>query len=152
MPPPLRSRLALIALLGVFLIPLSTTSLGGVKHVTTCQERTRTPFSVIVPDRGEPLLASSTRVERGAKDTLCGGLEVNLGVEVRGSGGVAIVIPITNRSHATWRGTVQLKVDGASTIPVGIGAVEAGATRSEDVVMTLGAGSHTLDGSLLIGP
>jgi hypothetical protein len=147
----LRSRIALVVMLGAFLIPIGMSSLRGLTHVLTCRQQVASPFTLIVPDRGAPTVVSSTIIERGGEAGLCGGLFVNPQARAETSGRVAMTLPIENRTKYRWQGTVRL-VLGKTTIPIGIGEVPAGATESDTVVLRLDPGSHEISGSLLIGP
>lgn len=151
MPSTLRSRVALVLLLGAFLIPIGMSSLRGLTHVLTCREQVETPFSLIVPEEGQPLVTTSTRLERGQKRSLCDGLRLNISAAISPSGAISMTVPIENRSDDEWRGTVELVLDGTS-IPVDIGAIAPGRTESDTVELELDPGSHQLEGSLLIGP
>ena len=152
MPSVLRSRVALFALLGALLIPISMSSLRGLTHVLTCQQEAKTPFTVSIPHEGPPLVATSSRLVRGQSSTLCGGLNLNMGAEVISPTRFAMVLPIENKTSFLWRGTVQL-VLGKTSIPVDIGSIPAGTTRTARVPFNLPAGStDRIDGSLLVGP
>jgi hypothetical protein len=146
----LRSRIALVALVGTFLVPIMTSSLRGLTHVLTCQEQSRTPFTLIIPEGGAPEAVTSTRFGRETS-SICGGLSLNLGSRVLGSKELAMVIPITNTSQYVWRGTVKLVLDDTS-IPVDIGKIEAGESATDTISFELEEGAHELGGSLLIGP
>jgi hypothetical protein len=147
----LRSRAALAVMLGAFLIPIGMSSLRGLTHVLTCDDEVTTPFTLIVPERGEPTVVSSTIIERGQEGGLCGGLFVNPQARAEGTGRVAMTLPIQNRTEFPWQGTVKL-VLGDITVPVGIGEIPAGKTESDTVHLDLDPGSHEISGSLLIGP
>jgi hypothetical protein len=149
MPSILRSRLALLAMLGVFLIPIGMSSLRGLTHVLTCRDRVRTPFTLIIPESGAPEAVTSTRISREDVD-ICGGLTLDLGTRVVGND-LEMIVPITNSSPYLWRGTVQMIVDDTA-IPVSIGELPAGETESDTVAFDLERGSHEITGSLLIGP
>lgn len=151
MPSILRSRLALFALLGAFLIPIGMSSLRGLTHVLTCEEQVATPFSLVIPEKGEPLVTTSTRLTRGEEPGVCGGLSLNMGARIAGGRKVAMVLPITNETEYEWRGTVRL-VLGDTSIPVDIGAIEPGETEEDVVTFELDPGTHAVEGSLLIGP
>lgn len=151
MPATLRSRLALLALLGAFLIPLSTSSLRGLTHLLTCRAATAQPFDVTVEADGGSVATGSTRITREQTFQLCGGLVVQPEVRNVGNDRVEILLPITNGTSHPWRGTVSLKV-GDTTVPVDIGAIPAGQTRADTVTVRLRAGTTRLDGTLLIGP
>lgn len=150
MPTALRSRLALFAMLGAFLIPIGMSSLRGLTHVLTCSEPARASFTLVTDPGTRPVVSSSTRLERGQTDELCGGLVLDLRARGEGSD-VAMIVLITNRSGSLWRGTVELALERLS-IPVNIGEIPAGATRSDTVHFKLGAGTHEVGGQLLIGP
>lgn len=135
------------------MIPIGQANLGGLTHVLTCKQQIEQPFTVVIPpDGGEPELLSSLRISREEVDTsLCGGLTVDPGVSTAGRGTIVMSLPIHNESAYLWRGTVTLRL-GKTSIPVGIGEVPAGETRSEDVKFDLKEGTFELNGALSIGP
>ena len=151
MPSALRSRLALFALLGAFLIPIGMSSLRGLTHVLTCKESAETPFTLITPAGEEPQLLSSSRITADTEEFLCGGLSLNMGARSQGPGKVDMILPITNHSEYLWQGTVTLVVGGTS-IPADIGKIPAGETRTDTLELTLDPGELEVTGSLLIGP
>ena len=138
--------------MGVFLIPISQSNLSGLTHVLTCKQQIEQPFTVVISPNGEPALLSSMQITlEDTEPTLCGGLVVEPGVTTDGPGTVAMVLPIKNESAHPWRGTITVRL-GRTSIPVGIGEVPAGETRSEEVPFNLKEGSTELNGSLSIGP
>lgn len=145
--------MALFSLVGVFLIPISMSSLRGLTHVLTCEEAVATPFTLVIPppELGPPTLLSSTRIERGKPDTLCGGLLLEMGARVHREQGVAMVLTLRNESRFQWQGTVTLVLNDTS-IPVPIGSVPAGERVREIVPFTPPEGVNELAGALLIGP
>jgi hypothetical protein len=151
MPELLRSRIALFAFLGAFLIPIFTSSLRGLTHVLTCRASVATPFSLQIPDRGQPLITTSTRITRGQQRRLCGGLSLNMAARIVDEGQVAMVLPISNDSRFPWHGTVTLVI-GDISVPVGIGRIASGETETDVVELRLEEGTHQVEGSLLIGP
>lgn len=151
MPSTLRSRLALIALIGTFLIPIGMSSLRGLTHVLTCKQAAETPFTLITPEGMEPQLLSSTRITKEQDEFLCGGLSLNMGARAEGPGRVSMILPITNHSEYLWQGSVTLVVGGTS-IPADIGEIPAGETRSDTLDLRLEPGTREVNGSLLIGP
>ncbi|GAC1590773.1 MAG: hypothetical protein NVS3B21_08640 [Acidimicrobiales bacterium] len=146
-----RAQLALLALLGVFLIPIATSSLNGLTHVLTCQQRTRAPFTLDFTDPSAPTVLSATSVRRGEQTELCAGLTLDIGVKRASAGSARIVLPITNHTRYAWRGSVKLLV-GHTSVPVNVGEVRAGATRIGQVDVRIDPGVHEVGGSLLIGP
>jgi hypothetical protein len=142
---------ALFAFVLAFAVPLATSSLRGLTHVLVCEEEAGTPFTLAVPREGPPLLTSSTRVARGREEGICGGLSLELAAREAGREKVAVVVPITNRSDLEWHGSVKLELESTS-LPVRIGSIPPGRTRSDELTLRLPPGTHELDGSLLIGP
>ncbi len=146
-----RARIALAALLGIFLIPLLTSSLSGLTHVLTCESETASAFSIEAGSTGPPVVMSATSVTRDEDTGLCGGLTLDMGVGPAEPGKVKIVIPITNNTRYPWRGSVKLVLDGNS-VPLAIGEIQPGGTETGSVVIPVGQGKHEIDGTLLIGP
>ena len=152
MPPALRSRIALVVLLGAFLIPLVTSSLRGLTHILTCEDATEVPFTLIVPRSGPPVIVSSNVIERGVEPGVCGGLVLDMGVGPSDEPGrVQLRLPITNNTAFDWRGTVSLRL-GGTLIPVEIGEIKSGETGSDTVKVKVDPGQIEVNGSLLIGP
>lgn len=150
MPATLRVRLALATLFGIFLIPVMLSSLRGLTHVVSCRQEVAQPFEVEYGVGDEPLLTSSAIVS-AASDPVCSSLSADLSVSSEGRNRLAVTIPISNRGEGDWRGTVSLRV-GDTLIPIQIGLVPAGTTRSETVLLRLPDGATGFDGLLLIGP
>ena len=157
MPSALRAQVALIALLGVLLVPISTSSLRGLTHILTCQEAAAAPFTIQVPEDGPPAIQSSVQIERNpdgsVPDTsVCGGLTLDTFIGSEQEDQADVTLAITNNSDFGWRGTVQLKLDNVD-IPVDIGEIGSGETASDSFVLHLDAGSsYEIEGDLLIGP
>ena len=147
----IRAQVALLALLGVFLIPIVTSSMNGLTHVLTCQQRTRAPFTLDVGDQGPPTVSSATSVRRGEQTELCRGLSLNIGVRSLNASTVRVILPITNHTRYAWRGSVKLVI-GHTSVPVNVGDVRAGGTRTAHVDVRIDPGVHDIGGSLLIGP
>ncbi|MEY2476449.1 MAG: hypothetical protein QOG87_1764, partial [Actinomycetota bacterium] len=92
----------MVLLLGVFLIPITVSSLRGLTHVLTCDQDVRTPFTV--DTGGGSSITSSARFTRGEPTDLCGGLRLNMRVGPLGSEKVRVTLPITNESKYAWQG------------------------------------------------
>lgn len=142
-------------MLGAFLIPIGSSSLRGLTHVLTCQEKAKTPFTVVFEEGQKPTILSATGQitpeDTEKESTLCGGLTLDIGVSEASPGHVAVHVPITNNGKFEWRGTVAVKA-GKASIPIDIGSIKPGVTEKETVTLKLKAGTTQLDGSLLIGP
>ena len=157
MPSALRAQVALIGLLAVLLIPIGTSSLRGLTHILTCRDRSATPFSVDVPERGPPTISSSVVIEREpsgeiASHEICGGLTLDLIMGSRREHRTDVTLVIKNNSEFGWRGSVQLQL-GDTPIPIDIGGIAAGGTATDDFELRLDSGRrYEIEGSLLIGP
>ncbi len=149
-----RSRLALVVLLAVFLIPVGTSSLRGLTHVLVCGQETSSQLSLVNQEGQEPILLSATSAVRGpqpASPLLCGALSVNIAAQGAGPGRVTLIVPIKNHGDMTWRGTVRLELD-TTAVPLAIGRIPAGATVEDRVTVRLPEGQQEVSGELLIGP
>ena len=104
-----------------------------------------------MPEMGQPILATSTFLQRGSERKLCGSLELNMGARVAGPNRIELTLPITNTSSSLWRGTVKLQL-GKTSLPVAIGEIQAGETERDRVELRLDEGTHELSGALLVGP
>jgi hypothetical protein len=152
MPPALRSRIALLVLLGTFLIPVGTSSLRGLTHVLTCRDKTEIPFTLIVSEDGPPVIISSRSITRETTAGVCGGLVLDMGVGPGSRAGrVKLRLPITNNTKFDWQGSVSLKI-GSTFVPVEIGEIKSGQTASDTVSLKVDTGEVEVNGSLLIGP
>ena len=139
-------------MLGVFLIPITVSSLRGLTHVLTCDQDVRTPFTV--DTGGGSSITSSARFTRGETTGLCGGLRLNMAVgptAARTADKVRITLPITNESKYNWKGSVELKL-GGTTVPIDIGEIKAGKTATDTVDVKVAKDVTEIQGSLLIGP
>jgi hypothetical protein len=151
MPHILRSRLAILALLDAFLIPIVMSSFRVLTHVLTCSQEASQPFTVIVNPVGEPEVLSSMRISKGSTGRLCGGLTLEPQARTAGQGKLVLILPIENHTENLWRGSVTLRL-GRTEIPVDIGQVPAGETVTDEVELDLEPGTLEVNGSLLIGP
>lgn len=151
MPSALRSRVALFALMGAFLIPIGLSSLRGLTHVLTCSADVKTPFTITIAEGKPPEISSSVKIEPGEQG-VCGGLVIRLGAGASGPRLVRLVVTITNGTEFPWRGTVEIALEGETSFPLDIGRVAPHRTASDEVELKLPAGPHQVGGSLLIGP
>lgn len=157
MPSALRAQVALIGLLSVLLIPIGTSSLRGLTHILTCQDRSATPFSVDVPASGPPTISSSTVIERGSDGEIttadiCGGLTLDLVMGSRVANRVDVTLVIANHSDFGWRGSVKLQL-GDTPIPIDIGKIDARGTATDRFVLRLDSDRrYEIVGELLVGP
>ena len=152
MPSILRSRLALFAILGAFLIPIGMSSLRGLTHILVCEDRFQQPFTMVVGPDGRAEILSSLRITKDPQsDQICGGLTIEPRARTDDDGRVAFTLPVKNNTDYYWRGTLAVQL-GDTRIPLDVGEVGPGSTASDTVRFRLGEGQHEVDGSLMIGP
>ena len=158
MPSALRAQVALIALLGVLLIPIGTSSLRGLTHILTCQESAATPFTIQVPEDGPPVdpvvLDRRSNARRRASPTspCAAGSRSTSSIGSDAEDRADVTLAITNGSEYGWRGSVQLQLDDID-IPIDIGEIDAGETASDASSSASTQGStYEIEGDLLIGP
>jgi len=143
--------MALIALLGAFLIPILLSSLQGLTHVVTCSEATNVPFTVELHPGGQPTISSSSVITRESAKGLCGGLHLDMRVGQETPRKVKIILPITNNTTHDWQGSVKLDL-GGTAVPVRIGSIPEGKTKQDTIHFNVDEGTNEINGSLLIGP
>ncbi|MEY2568387.1 MAG: hypothetical protein QOE35_2916 [Actinomycetota bacterium] len=140
-----------MVLLGVFLIPITVSSLRGLTHVLTCDADVATPFTISIPKTGPPSITSSSTITREQIAGQCGGLFLNMRVGSAGPSKLKVTLPISNKSKFDWKGTVELKLD-KTAVPVDIGNIKAGRTAMDTIDVKVAPGTTEVNGSLLIGP
>ncbi|MDQ1374374.1 MAG: hypothetical protein QOJ09_1712 [Actinomycetota bacterium] len=140
-----------MVLLGVFLIPITVSSLRGLTHVLTCDADVATPFTISIPRAGPPSITSSATITREQAAGQCGGLFLNMRVGSEAPGKLKVTLPIHNKSKFDWKGTVELKL-GKTAVPVDIGNIKAGRTAMDTIDVKVAPGTTEVNGSLLIGP
>jgi hypothetical protein len=146
----LRLRLALAALFGILLIPIALSSMRGLTHIVSCSREISKPFTVMFDSEGAPTLTGSSVIEAGT-DPVCRLLSSEISIRTVGPNRLEVTVPIANGGDDPWQGTVALQV-GSVEVPVRIGLVPAGQTRSETLVLNLPEGVTGFSGELLIGP
>ncbi|MHB1444813.1 MAG: hypothetical protein ACYCTI_00920 [Acidimicrobiales bacterium] len=152
MKPSLQRAAAVVAFFAVFLIPIATSSLGGLTQLVTCKATEAVGFTLVVPSHGEPTIITSESLQRGQPATVsCPGLNLNLQAGFARTGGVFIELNIHNNSRFAWEGTVVVHL-GSLNLPVPVGRILAGQVRRSRVDVIPGVGAHQVDGQLLVGP
>lgn len=152
MPQALRTQMALVLMLGVFLVPIGMSSLRGLTHVLTC-DQTDTKVFTLQSEGDETIDTGSQVIERDAagevEDPKVCGLDVSIRVGEAEGDNRQLVLDITNPTEDNWRGTIELEVDSTS-VPIAIGEIDAGTTATKTI--DLRVDSEELSGKLLIGP
>lgn len=153
LPAALRARIALIALLSIFLIPVSTSSLRGLTHVLTCEAVIEATLAIDTSTSDAAVLGSADTVTRGDEThELCDGLGASLELASTTDDRAELRLTIVNRSDTDWNGTIELQF-GGTALPVSIGRVPARSTAEDSVTLRVEPGrTYEVSGTLLIGP
>ena len=152
MKPSLRRTVAIIGFFAVFLIPVATSSLGGLTQLVTCKATEAVGFTLVVPSHGPPTIITSESLQRGQHATSgCPGLDLSLQAGFGHTGALFIQLSIHNNSRNAWEGTVVVHL-GSLNLPVPVGRILAGQVGSSRVDVNPGVGAHEVNGQLLVGP
>lgn len=154
LPTSLRARVAVVTLLGIFLIPFATSTLRGLTHVLSCTDEVSATLSVDTTDDTNTVLLGADTVtrEEAADPTLCGGLVVDLQISSSTTQRAEVEIRVTNETDVDWKGTLELQL-GGTAIPVSIGRIDRGTTETDTVTLRVAPGrSYEISGTLLVGP
>lgn len=156
LPTSLRARIALVGLLGIFLVPASAAPLRGLTHLLTCSEAVEATVFIdnsTADAEDEVILGSADTIDADDPDpTLCEGLVVDFQVGAPEGSEAPVIVAITNQSDTDWQGSVDLRL-GDVSLPVDIGSIDAGDTETDTVHLDVDPErTYTIDGTLRIGP
>ena len=153
LPSALRARIAMVTILGIFLVPVTTSSLRGLNHVLSCRDEVQATLAVDTTAAGNSVvLGSADTVTREEPPALCGGLTVSLTLAEITEDRADVVVSIANDTDADWTGSVELRL-GNTSVPVGIGSVDVGTTATDTVRLRVEPDRrYEISGTLLIGP
>ena len=152
LPAALRARIALITLLGLFLIPVTTSSLRGLTHVLTCRADIDATLAIDTSTDAAAVLGSADRVTRGDDEKQCEEVSVQLDLASTTGDRAELTLEITNRSGNDRNGSVELRFSGVD-IPVTVGRIPARSTETESVTLRVRPDrSYQVTGTLLLGP
>lgn len=142
----------MVTLLGIFLIPLATSSLRGLTHVLTCEARVDATLAIDNTADDDTVLLSADTITAEDDDGLCGGLDVDLQLASTTDDEAVVAIEILNDTDVDWQGSVELEFSGIA-VPVAIGAIDAGGAATDTVTLAIEPGrTYEISGTLLIGP
>lgn len=162
----LRQRIALAALVGVLLIPLVMSSLGGIGQLLACEAEVAQPFAVTGSGGDDVAVTSSRTLDRDADPAedveaeadevrqLCGGVTVDIAAQPRDLDEVELTVTITNDTDRDWQGSIGLATTGDVDVDLttSLGNVPAGESRSDTLVMQVQDSQTDIAGRLLLGP
>ena len=153
LPSALRARIAMVTMLGIFLIPVTTSSLRGLNHVLACRDEVVATLVVDTTAADDGVtLGSSDSVDRQGPPALCGGLTVGLLLAEITEDRAEVIVSIANDTEDDWQGSVELRF-GDTAVPVAIGAIDAGTTATDTVQLRVQPDrTYEISGVLRIGP
>lgn len=145
------AKLAVAGLMGSFLIPITTSTLNGLTHLVSCTAAVDQSFAITAVDSKRAVIIGSSEVVRKPPEGDCAAVELNMVVRPDGKGYVRIAMPVSNQSSRAFRATVKLRL-GDLRIPVPVGLVGPGQTKSKDLRIRLARDLKVVNATLLIGP
>ena len=161
----LKRRLALVALVGVLVIPILSVNNQGLSHLLFCEATVEEQFAIGALEEGEPPpLTSSTSLDadqpaiqfEGARDIaeVCAGVRASISAAPVADDLVRLTITIVNDSSVPWQGSVGLAAEGDADadLTATLGEVPAGGEESATVDLRVLPGQTEVNGTLLLGP
>ena len=162
----LKRRLAMVALVGVLVIPILTVNNQGLSHLLFCEATVEEQFAIGSDVAGEPPpVTSSTSLDadepavefEGAEAIaeVCAGVRASLSAIPSGEDRVQLTVTIINDSSLPWQGSVGLAAEGAANsadLTAVLGEVPAGAEESATIELRVLPGQTEINGTLLLGP
>lgn len=162
----LRQRVALAVLLGVLLVPVVMSSLGGIGQLLVCEATVAQPFAVAPGGQDGPLVTSSRTLDRDASDTprfegtdeaaaLCGGVSAEIAAEIVDPDTVRLVVTLVNSSELPWQGSIGVTADAGDVdvdLTTSLGEVPAGGRRSDTLLLSVQDTQADIGGRILLGP
>ena len=145
------SRVAMAALVGSFLIPLSTTSLRGLHQLVTCTDEVDQTFSVTAVDSVRAVITGSTSVVREPPVGKCSAVDMNMQVKPDGKGFILITMPVENKTNLAWNTSVILQLDSLRTT-VRVGRIKPEGTLTKELRVRLTDELASITGTLVVGP
>ncbi len=134
------------------MIPLLSSSLGGLTHRISCRTEFSPDFDVLDEGGAEALVSSSIVLTRDAPATSprCPGFTLDATVNPSGPTRLSTALSATNASTSSAHVTAQISVDGRNSyLPIGV--LGSGQTIQKTFVVNVPKGSSVLRARLLLG-
>ncbi len=162
----LKRRLAMVALVGVLVIPILTVNNQGLSHLLFCEATVEEQFALGSMVEGEPPpVTSSTSLDaddpevrfEGAEEIakVCQGVRASVSAVPLPDDRVSLTVTIINDSALPWQGSVGLAAEGETNdadLTAVLGEVPAGGEESATIVLRILPGQTEINGTLLLGP
>lgn len=141
-----------VSLATAVIVPLLTSSLGGLTHRVSCRGDYTPDFEITADGATEPLIASAIVLTRDAPSVpvRCVGFTIDARVNPVGPTGVATVIAASNVSTKDAHATVQINVDGQLS-EIRFGVIRSGAEVEKMITVHVPKGTSVLKARLLLG-
>ena len=134
------------------MIPLLSSSLGGLTHRVSCRTEFTPDFDGLADGGAEAVVSSSIVLTRDAPATAprCPGFSLDALVNPSGPTKLATSLSATNASTSSAHVTAQVSVDGRNSY-LPIGELGSGQTIQKTFVVNVPKGSSVLRARLLLG-
>jgi hypothetical protein len=142
---------AVSGIVGSLLIPVSTSTLGGMHHLVSCVDEVEQTFAVTAIDSKRAIITGSSVITREPPEGDCASVDMAMRVRPDGKGFVLILLPVSNQTDRVWTTSVILKLDGLKT-SVPVGRVKPGQTMTHEVRVRLTKELKNITGTLVVGP
>ncbi len=134
------------------MIPLLTSSLGGLTHRTSCRTAYTPDFDVIADGATEAVVSSAIVLTRDAPSAplRCPGFSLDALVNPSGPTTLSTAVSVTNASTSSAHVTAHISVGGRNSFrPIGV--LGSGQTVQKTFVVHVPKGSSVLRARLLLG-
>ncbi len=134
------------------MIPLLTSSLGGLTHRVSCRTAFTPDFDVLADGTTKALVSSSIVLTRDGPTTPtpCPGFSIDALVNPSGPTTLSTSLSATNASTSSARATAQISVGGKTSF-ISIGVIDSGKTAQKTFVVHVPKGPSVLKARLLLG-
>ena len=134
------------------MLPILTSSLGGLAHRTSCRTAFTPDFDVLADGTTKASVSSSIVLTRDGPTALtpCPGFSIDALVNPSGPTTLSTLLSATNASTSAARATAQISVGGRSSY-IEIGVLNSGKTTQKTFVVHVPKGSSVLRARLILG-
>ena len=141
-----------VSLATAIMLPLLTSSLGGLTHRVSCRGSYTPDFDVTADAATEPLIASAIVLTRDAPavPVRCSGFTIDARLNPVSPTAVAAVIAAANASTHDARATVQIRV-GTKRSEISLGVLKSGSSLEKTITVNVPKGASVFKARLLLG-
>ncbi len=134
------------------MLPLLSSSLGGLTHRISCRTEFTPDFDVLADGSAKALVSSSIVLTRDGPATppRCPGFTLDAQVNPSGPTTLSTSMSVTNAATSSAHATAQISVGGKSSY-IAMGVLDSGQTTQKTFVVHVPNGSSVLKVRLLLG-